>query len=343
MCWQADEKLFGNIIIGEYYNVFGKHVKGIYTTVADDCVVANINVIDKLTSGVKVLEQSDDFTLEQAEDKFGKQIIERYLSSHGVLDIFSLEEVDAACGNEIIERHDELSAIKTQKAKENNLVKAREARSNQSQHIQATIIKAVLEGCTKQEIEYKLGYCRTTINKALRGLDEDSFKALWLKYREIVFENVDRGLYADFITCKCDYKLYMEHLKFENSVAFRKKVDKQLEVIEADKLAVEHINKISEGLVNMGYSPVKLSNGVEASTTLPEAEEIDLFDRVVAICSAPVEEPVKKVTRPVETETSKMFADYYYEKMHKKEPASSTSSTSNNKFRLRTKAGIVHT
>lgn len=152
MCYQVQNENFDKIIIGEYYNNDGQRVKGIFTTIDDSCAVININVLDRLLNGVKILEggSNEEMTLEKAEEKFGDQIIKKYLTSHGVADIFSLEEVDEIYGNQIVEKHSNAVKIKSHNASKDNQKKAVQASIEKGKSNQAVIIKSVLIGIAKR-------------------------------------------------------------------------------------------------------------------------------------------------------------------------------------------------
>lgn len=312
MCWQCDSEEFDKVIVGEFYDNNGKRIRGIYTTVSDDALVININVLDRLLSGVKVLEgdSSGDMTLEEAEERFGKQIIEKYLSSHGVVDIFSLEEVDAAYGSQIIEKHSNNTSSKAHNASKDNQKKAVQASIEKRKFTQATIIKGVLDGMTKQEIEYRYDISRSTINRALKGLNSESFEAIWYKYKTSVFDGVDMKKFVDFKMCHCSYKEYIAKRHFDASVEIRHNMEKELKNIESNREVNKRLVELSKGLESMGFSPLSVVQGVDKAP----ATEDDYFSEVIALCNEPVKNALKPVVVKREVKEDDKFVEKYSRK-----------------------------
>ena len=329
MCYQVQNEKFDKIIVGEFYDNDGKRIKGIFTTVDDSCAVININVLDRLLSGVKILEGSnEDLTLEKAEEKFGEEIIKKYLSSHGVADIFSLEEVDAAYGNQIVKKHSENTILKAHNASMKNQKKAVRASIEKGKSNQAVIIKAVLEGLTKQEIEYRYGFSRPTINKALKNLDKDTFESIWYKYRTTIFEGVDMKTYVDFELCHYDYKEYLKKINFNKSVEIRHNVERTIKNMEGERKAEAKIKEISEKMQADGYSPVSELKGVAQD---PVTEEDDYFNQIVAMCHEPIKDSKPVIIRNKSEEDDKFVEKYDWKKQEQ----------IRGRFSPKTKAGIT--
>lgn len=209
MAWYPNTD--GLRVVSEFYDNNGKRLKCAYNTSDDSTVLININTLDRLLNGAVIVSANEDMTLEQAEKKYGDEIVKKFLASHGVSDIFTLDEVLAAFGDQLIEKHKEGRSSRAIEASKENQKKAAIASMEKGKFNQAVIIKAVLEGSVKMNIEFNLGYSRATINKALAGLSEEKLNDIWSAYRDTVFENVDRSLVDDFISCNCDYRMYRRY------------------------------------------------------------------------------------------------------------------------------------
>lgn len=232
---------------------------------------------DRLLNGVKVLENSNDMSLEEAEKKYGDEIIKRFLNRNGVDDVFSLlEEVDKAYGNQIVELHDNMD-IKSKNTSRNNQKKAIEGAKAKGSYNRAVIIKSVLEGMSKSDIEYSLGFSRSTIDRALRGLTEENLGLIWKRYKVSVFYGVDLKLYYIFVHCDCNYKKYRKEQQFNSEVAFSQSVEKEIEKIKSDREVNTFPAKVSDESVKMDFSPLS-RKPVEVE------EEVATLEKVMSIC-----------------------------------------------------------
>lgn len=142
------------------------------------------------------------------------------LAPNGVASVFTHEEVDAAYEEEMIALHKASIAIKKADASRANSKKATEGARAKGSYNQALILKSVLKGTSKTDIEYSLGFSRATIDRALRGLTKEAMENIWNKYRATAFNGVDVRFYNMFLHCGCSYKQYQQKLQFESEVAF---------------------------------------------------------------------------------------------------------------------------
>lgn len=142
------------------------------------------------------------------------------LTPNGVATAFTHEEVDAAYVEEMIALHKASIAIKKADASRANSKKATEGARAKGSYNQALIIRSVLEGTSKTDIEYSLGFSRPTIDRALRGLTKEAMESMWHKYRATAFNGVDVRFYNMFLRCGCSYKQYRQKLQCGSEVTF---------------------------------------------------------------------------------------------------------------------------
>lgn len=247
------------------------------------CWQSSDECFDRLLNGVKVLENSNDMSLEEAEKKYGDEIIKRFLSQNGVADVFSLEEVDKAYGSQIVELHKDNTDIKSKNTSRNNQKKAIEGAKAKGSYNRAVIIKSVLEGMSKSDIEYSLGFSRSTIDRALRGLTEEDLRLIWKRYKASVFNGVDIKLYYIFVRCDCNYRKYRKEQQLNSEVAFRQSVEKEIEKIKSDREVNAFLDKVSDDLVKMGFSPLS-RKAVEVEVEEKVEEEVATLEKVISIC-----------------------------------------------------------
>lgn len=324
MGWQVNNEAFEGIIVSEYYDNDNRRVSGIYNTVDDSAVVVNIGRLERLLAGANVVGDGEEMSFEEVERRYGEEIIKKFLAAHGVSDIFTLEEVDEAYGSQIVERHSVSESSKASSASRENQKKAVQAAVEKSRRNQAVIIKAALEGLTKQEIEYGFGYSRPTINKALKVTGQE-FKDIWLKYRRSIFNGVDMKLYADFISCGCDYKEYMKYLSLNHGVSFREKVGEYIEEQEAAREEEEWLIKLREEaeadlirlnkiMIENGRKPLRY---ITEKYPVAEEEPVEksIIEQVMDIMSQP-DEPIRPpvFVKPVADKNDK-FVERYSQKV----------------------------
>jgi hypothetical protein len=137
----------------------------------------------------------------------------------GVAPSFTYEEADAYYGDEITRRHNE-AAKRTNKRESalKNLEKAHESNVERGHITQAVIVGLILSGLTKQKASYRSEYSYATVHRAMKDLDETSFRALYEQYRATIYRYMDESLFQTFIDCDCNYKAYIGKVGFQNTV-----------------------------------------------------------------------------------------------------------------------------
>lgn len=209
---------FESVIKDDYKDSNGREVDGVYTTVNASVLIVEKPVFEDLLKR-EVRREGPSF--EEIERIYGDRIIDKFLAANGMVDEF---------GERCLEP-------KVVGKRAENQKKATNACVEKGKYNQAVIIKAVLDGQTKLDIEYSLGYCRNTINKALKNLNKQTFEDIWYKYKADVFADLGIAVFRDFVACDCDYKKWMSLLALRSELAFKKTVDGIIAEQEALKKA----------------------------------------------------------------------------------------------------------
>lgn len=277
MCRIVDDELFDNIIVGEYWSEAGQLIKGAYSTANDGAIVVNVNLFERLLSQVKVIEGSSEVTLEEAEKKFGDEIIQKYLESHGVDDVFSLEQIDKQVGDKIIAKRELEKGNKSVTSSENYKL-ARKVNIEKGNQTKAKILKLILEGVSQQEIIDNYGVSHGTVRRTLVSFTKESVRELWNTYRNLIFDGVDMRLLESFITDDCNYKKYRARLSMDNKAVYRKSVDHQVEEMKAYSEGKELVKELEAKMVEAGFKPL-FTEEKEIEASKPED---DMFAFILA-------------------------------------------------------------
>lgn len=223
-----------NVVVNRYVDGEGNEVAGAYTTVDGSYLVVRVSVFkDLLSSAETGVSSPAEMSFEEAEKKYGDAIIDKFLDANGML-----SEFGERC----------LTPVVIDGRKENQK-KATKANVERGNYNQAVIIKAVMRGMAKLDIERSLGFSRPTINKAVNALTKDAFKAIWKKYRDTVFADMEWLDYKSFMIFDCNYKKWLAHLSARQEMALQRAENKAMEEQMALKKAQEQ--RMSAGVATL--------------------------------------------------------------------------------------------
>jgi len=122
-----------------------------------------------------------------------------------ILCTLSIEDIEALYGETIIRRYLERQRQEKQVRKLSNLSRGTSSHKANANFRHAQIISLVLNRISKQDIMTCLRVSRSTIDRALRGLDAKRLSDIVAQYQETIFANLDKQAYKEFIESGCSY------------------------------------------------------------------------------------------------------------------------------------------
>lgn len=130
----------------------------------------------------------------------------------------SIEDIESLYGDTIIQRYLDNQRKESRARQMSNLCKGNIAHRENASYRRAQIISLILNRYTKQEIEDILGISRSTIDRALRGLDSLKLRDIIVQYTGSVFKNFDWDLYGVFVGVECSYSKFRKLLAGEYDI-----------------------------------------------------------------------------------------------------------------------------
>ena len=175
-----NDERFGDVI-RRTYSGSGECPSGaVYETVNDGWLIVNAGYFENLLNGCVSSIISSDYVKAQ----FRQEIIEEYL-----------EEQRQA-----------------KKHRGSNLAQVNKKRKAEGAFRKKEVIAMVLQGFTKDEIMEMTGYSKSTVNKALQGLDSLEVAVLYNSYRNSTFTDVPPENLNAFTRAGCNYKAFRKWL-----------------------------------------------------------------------------------------------------------------------------------
>lgn len=174
-----DER-FGGVVVSSYTGSEGYSLSGVYETVNDNWLIVSTNTFENLLYKRKTCLMSK----EEVKEQVRQEIIEEYLE----------EQRQAK-----LHRESNLAPVNKKRKKEG------EIRKNK-------IIAMVLEGYIKDEIMSCEGYSKSTVNKALQGIDELEMLEMYHQNKNKIYRNVPTENLNAFIKAGCNYKAFRRWL-----------------------------------------------------------------------------------------------------------------------------------
>ena len=279
-----EEKVI-EIMGNEYVSAQGK-LRGVYETVDDAFLLVNVNVFDKAVNDGVIVR---DMSLEDAEEKYGQLIIEKYLK-----------------------QQEELRQSRQQMARQKNMANARSVKELSIHAKRVNVLKEVMMGYSVNEIIDKYGYPKSTVYDFLKIFSLDKQMVLEIYKKELEHcKDIPVAYYQEFMRCDCDYKKFREFIEKEKkeeteSVARRKekwsKAYEFMEEVKKEPKVVSEDNFIEE-LMSMSQAQRK----VESKGVLAQEEELPdyLFKKPVEVPTGDISHILskRKQVRPRQTFT----------------------------------------
>lgn len=82
----------------------------------------------------------------------------------------------------------------------------------------AQILSMIIAGASKQSVEDTLLISRSTVDRALRGLDCEKMRSIVQGYSDTVFSGLDESKYKKFISVGCSYAKFRKLLSCETNI-----------------------------------------------------------------------------------------------------------------------------
>lgn len=237
----------------EFIKNDGNVVAGAFETVNDNWVLCKRWTFETLVSkaGVPI-----EMTLDEADGKYGDEIIKRHQS--GVVQEMSIDEIEEKYGAEIIRRHEERLANEKQAIRDEK-IKARQEASKRTKNqmherLQAEVLREILRGSTKADVTYKLGYSFVTVHNALKDMTPETATELFNKYDGTIFSPEERGALVTYTKmAKCNYREFRTIYKRDEEAKMFKKLDESISINNDANKYMDDIKTKSQ--VALGGSP----------------------------------------------------------------------------------------
>ena len=258
---------------GVYYSERGERIDGAYTTPVDSLLLVDMYYFDQLYYEAK-LKGTNDSEVQQG-------IIDKYINKH-------LDEIVAKYKKQKVE-------LNRQEA----LSLACEAHGRNRRKRDSQVIKMIIEGKTRKEIEKELGYPRSTMSNVTGRLNKDYFESLLNEFRDTVFAGVSEKSIKTFEEAGCTYKGMQKYLKHHD---LTEDVTGVVTENEPEQNAIN--NQPSKGLMSLAKSYIaSQDNKEEAQTKEVRAEQASFLSVMQHSKAFVAKEP--QVTMEVSTSDEK--------------------------------------
>lgn len=202
----TDEKLQSIIVSQAPYEMIRDVFDEVYSTVNDKYLLISKELFHYIVGNLRAIS-SDLITTDE------KQIVisERYYDflTKGSPSVEAIEELYGAT---IIQRYFERQKQENNTKKLKNLSRGNHKHKAYADNRRAWIISLVLSKYTKKDIEEMVGVSRSTVDRALRGLDALTLSSIVAQYKEVYFYDLDQQAYKEFIGVGCSYAKFRKLL-----------------------------------------------------------------------------------------------------------------------------------